>query len=624
LLHAAATCPTPPPAILLASSPHDLGGEHERDGRGNVTATAIGVQDAAAPSSVRSRRVQLFPVVTTLIVVLLVGGPLLFMIFTAFRGPASALPLDAGAVTTISNFGAVFSMEMANALKDTGIFMFGSLIVCLGVAIPVAFLLERTNVPGRRIFSVLMFAPMLIPPITGAQIWLLLLSENRGLLNRMIRTVLPIWSSGPFSTTNAAGVVLAQGLTFVPIAVLFLGTAFRNIDSSLEEASRVSGATAFQTARRITMMLVTPAISSVGLLLCISVLGAFEIPLIFGVGEGLSPIGLRIHQMLNPPSSVPLYGQVAAWGVVLTIIGFALIYLYGRLTRSAERFATLTGKGHRGAPARLGRARWPVFAGFVVFFLFFVGLRVFVLVWQTMLPYLDDVSWGELRRSGDLEAYRMVIADPMFWRDVRLTSILALSSALVTTVVAMAMSWTVVRYRGRRAVRAALDMVASTSLSVPAPVAAFAFLILFLGLNRIVPVYGTVGSLIFAYCFRIGYAYRMSSAASLQIGRELEEASSMSGATQLYTLRRVLLPLLAPTVTFVFVMGIITAIHEFAVPLFIRSMGDKPISIFAFNELGANRPRNAAVVGVLTLVGVLCLSGIAAAVTARFRPATKS
>jgi iron(III) transport system permease protein len=155
-------------------------------------------------------------------------------------------------------------------------------------------------------------------------------------------------------------------------------------------------------------------------------------------------------------------------------------------------------------------------------------------------------------------------------------------------------------------------------------VAAFAFLILFLGLNRIVPVYGTVGSLIFAYCFRIGYAYRMSSAASLQIGRELEEASSMSGATQLYTLRRVLLPLLAPTVTFVFVMGIITAIHEFAVPLFIRSMGDKPISIFAFNELGANRPRNAAVVGVLTLVGVLCLSGIAAAVTARFRPATKS
>jgi iron(III) transport system permease protein len=586
-----------------------------------MTAAAIGARDVAV--SVR-KRVQLFPVITTLLVLLLVGGPLVFMIFTSFRGPEWALPLDPGAVLTISNYKAVFSMEMANALKDTGIFMFGSLFVALVVAIPMAYLLERTNVPGRRVFSVLMFAPMLIPPVTGAQIWLLLLSENRGVLNRMIRSVLPIWDSGPFSTTNAAGIVLAQGLTFVPVAMLFLGTAFRNIDSSLEEASRMSGATGLQTARRITMMLATPAILSVGLLLCISVLGAFEIPLIFGIGEGLNPIGVRIHQMLNPPSATPFYGQVASWGVVLTIIGFTLIYLYGRLTRSADRYATLTGKGHRAAPARLGRARWPVFAGMSAFFAIFVGLRVFILVWQTLVPFIDDISMSELTEFADAEAYRQVIADPTFWRAVRLTALLAFVSATVTTVVAMAMSWVVVRYRGRRIVKSALDMVASTSLSVPAPVAAFAFLILFLGLNRIIPVYGTIGSLVFAYCFRIGYAFRLSSAATLQIGKELEEASSMSGAAQLYTLRRVLLPLLAPTVTFIFVMGIITAVHEFAVPLFIRTVGDKPISIYAFNELGANRPRNAAVVGVLTLVSVLVLSGLAAAVSARFRPAAKS
>ncbi|MCU1354309.1 MAG: iron transporter permease [Acidimicrobiales bacterium] len=584
--------------------------------------TAVDVRKTAV--GIRGRRVQLFPVITTVVVVLLVGGPLAFMIFASFRGPQEALPLDIGAFWTLKNYGAVFSMDMVHALVDTAIFTFGSLFVGLGVAIPMAFLLERTNVPGRRIFSVLMFAPMLIPPITGAQIWSLLLSENRGLLNRMIRAVLPFWHSGPFSTTSATGIVLAQGLTFVPIAVLFLGTAFRNIDASLEEASRVSGATAFTTARRITLMLVTPAITSVALLMCISLLGAFEIPLVFGLGEGLTPIGVRIYQMLNPPSSLPLYGQVASWGVVLTILGFTLIYLYGRLTRSAERYATLTGKGHRGAPARLGKWRWPVFGGFVAFFSVFVGLRVFVLVWQTFLPFVDDVGLSELRKGGDLEAYRQVLADPEFWRAVRITILVAFSAAIVTTTVAMSMSWVVVRYKGRRAVKAALDMIASTSLSVPAPVAAFAFLILFLGLNRIVPVYGTIGSLIFAYCFRIGYPFRLSSAATLQIGKELEEASSASGATPTYTLRRVLLPLLAPTVMFIFVMGIITAVQEFAVPLFIRSVGTKPISIYTFSELTANRPRNAAVVGVLTLVGVLVVAGIASAVAARFRPSAKS
>jgi iron(III) transport system permease protein len=580
--------------------------------------TAVTTRPSAEPA-IRAPRIALFPVLTTALVILLVGGPLCFMIFASFRGPLGALPIGNGAFTTLSNYDAVFSRQMANTLRDTGIYVFGSLALTLLVAIPLAFLFERTDLPWRRVFSVLMFAPLLIPPISGAQIWLLLLEPKNGLLNRLIRSVFPFIHTGPFNTSSAFALIFAQGLTFVPIGVLFLGAAFRNVDSALEEASRMSGANALTTTRRVTLRLVLPSIASAALLLCITLLGSFEIPLVFGVGQGLSPIGIRIYQMLNPAGELPYYGQIAAYSVVVTIVGFALIYLYGRLTRSAESFATLTGKGHRAEPLHLGVARWPMFAVVAIFLVLYVGLQLLVLFWQTFVPYVGTISWTTLRRQGSLQAYSDVLGDSTFWAAVRLTAIVALAAALVTTVLAVAMSTVVVRYRGRRAVRAALDMVASTSLSVPSPVAAFAFLTLFLALNRYLPIYGSLGGLIFAYCFRVGYPFRLSMAATVQIGRELEEASSMSGASQFGTLRRVVLPLLAPTVTLVFILGIITAVQEFAVPLFIQSGGQQPLSVYVFDQLGANRPRNAAVVGVLTLIAVLLLAVVAAAISNRLK-----
>jgi iron(III) transport system permease protein len=251
-----------------------------------------------------------------------------------------------------------------------------------------------------------------------------------------------------------------------------------------------------------------------------------------------------------------------------------------------------------------------------------VGLRVFVLLWQSVVPNVGSIGLGELRRIGSLGAFRSVLADPQFWGSVRLTAVIAVVSALVTTIVPMAMAWVVVRHRGRRSTAAVLDLLASTSLGIPSPVAAFAFLIMFLSINKWVPVYGTVAALTFAYCFRVGFSYRFGSAAIVQISEELEEASRMSGAHQSATFRRVLVPLLSPTVMFLLVLQIVTAVQEFSVPLFVKSVGDKPLSIYAFNQLGAQKPTNAAAVGVLTLFAVMATAGLAAWVSARLRPQT--
>jgi iron(III) transport system permease protein len=509
--------------------------------------------------------------------------------------------------------------ELVSTLRDTVIFIGGSLTVALGLGLPVAWLLERTNVPARRVLTVLLFAPLLIPPVSNAQIWVSLLAEQQGVLNRLLRLVLP-FESGPFDTTSAPGIVLAQGVSYVPLVTLFLGTAFRNVDASLEEASIMSGAGTLTTVRRVTFKLVTPAVLSTVLLLGVILLGQFEIPLVFSAGKGLRPVGLTLFNALSPASELPKYGQIAAYSMLVTAVSFSLIILYGRMTRSSERYATLTGKGQRARVIAIGRWRWVALSYVLAVLFLAVGLRLFVLAWQSVMPFVGQVSLDELRRLASLDAYGRVLGDPAYWRSTRLTAGVAISSAVVTTLVASAAAWVVIRHRGRRGSRAVLDLLASSSLGVPAPVAGFAFLVLFLALNRQVPLYGTVAALVIAYSFRIGLSFRMGSAAMVQIGRELEEASTMSGASSGVTFRRVIVPLLAPTVAFLFVLQLVAAIHEFTVPLFVRSVGDQPLSIYTYEQITGQHPANAAAAGMLTIAAVLVVAAVAAAVAARVRP----
>lgn len=559
-----------------------------------------------------------FSYTTIGVVALLVGAPVAFMVFAAFRGPGTVLPLAETARWTMTNFTTVVDGGLWNTAGDTAIFVLGSLAIAVGFGLPLAYLLERTDLPGRRWLLIVVFASLLLSPVANAQAWSALISPQTGLLNEIIRLVLP-FERGPFDTQTATGMVMAQGLTYVPMVALFLGPALANIDAPLEEASRTSGATTMQTFRRVTLRLLTPAILSVSLLLAILLVGQFEIPLIFGLGSGLQPLGIVVFSLLNPPASVPAYGEIAAYSTLMTSVSYSLILAYGFLTRRGERFATVTGKGHRAAVTPLGKFRWPAFALVVVFLALTTGLRLFVLVWQSILPYRAPVTWSNFIEMGTFDPYRQVFEDGRFVEAVKVTAAVSLGSALTTTVIGLAMAWVVARSRSGLVRRRMLDLLASSSLAVPSPVAAFAFLLLFLALNRVLPLYGTFISIMIAYSFRVGIAYRMSSAALMQIGSQLEEASAMSGGSPLTTFRRVVLPLLAPTIGVVFVLGIVTGVNEFTVPLFLSGQGPQPLSVYTFGLLSNQQQSAAAAAGVVTLVAVLTLAAASAAIGRRWR-----
>jgi iron(III) transport system permease protein len=526
------------------------------------------------------------------------------------------LPLADRAVWTLDNYAQILDARLVSTAWDTFVFVGGSLLVAFGFGVPIAWALERTDLPGRRVLSALLFLPLLIPPITNAQLWSALLAPETGLLNKMLRVVVPV-SEGPIENTSAIGMVIAQGLTYMPLVALFVGVALRGLDAPLEEAAKLSGAGPLVTFRRVTAPLLVPSMLNTALLIGVFLLGQFEIPLIFGINTGLKPVGIVIYDALRPAASVPFYGQIAAYSVLTTFVSYALILAYARVTTRAGKYATVTGKGHRTNVVPLHRMRWPLFALVALFFFATVGLRVFLLVWQSFMPFLGEVNLDVLVEQATLDGYQRVLGDPVFWSSVRLTVVVAVVSSVVTTTLGIVMAWTVSRHRGGRTARAALDLMASSSIGIPAPVAAFAFLIIFLALGRWLPLYGTLTALVIAYCFRLGLAYRVASSAMVQLGQQLEEAASMSGATPLVTFRRIVLPLLGPTVAVLLLLGVITAVQEFTVPLFLATTGDQPLSVYSYNLLATQQSSAAAAVGVLTLLVIMVLALVAGWVARR-------
>lgn len=592
-----------------------------------MTATSVStpdIRDRSVPARlIGARRAiadRALPWGTVFVVALLVGVPVGFMAIASFRGPGTVLPLTPEATWTTGNYAEVIDGRLLSTLGDTALFVGGSLLIALGVGLPLAWLLNRTDIPAARTLTLCLIAPLLLAPIANAQAWSTLISPDTGLLNELLRLVVP-GESGPIDTQKPSGLIFAQGMTYVPLVALFLGPSLANIDAPLEEASRLSGASPVTTFRRVTLRLMLPAVLSVGLLLSVLLIGQFELPLVFGLGtDTLRPVGIVVFRLLNPPASVPAYGEIAAYSVFVTAIGYVLMLSYGRLTARSDRFATVTGKGHHVVRLPLGRWRWPAFVAVVGLLTTTVGLRIFVLAWQSIVPFRGDISWSTFQEHASLDGFRRVLSDAAFWESTRTTAVVAAVSSVVTTGVGLAMAWTVARSAARRAARRGLDLLASSSLGVPSPVAAFAFLVLFLGVNRVLPIYGSMVALVLAYCFRIGIAYRMISAALIQIGPQLEEASALSGGSPAQTLRKVVLPLLAPTIVVQLVLGVVTAVHELTVPLFVSSQGPQPVSVYTFGLLSTQQTSPAAAVGVLSLVVILVLVGLSAATSRRWSP----
>ncbi|HEY7666019.1 MAG TPA: iron ABC transporter permease [Xanthobacteraceae bacterium] len=531
----------------------------------------------------------------------LIAVPLAMLLLAAFRGPADLLPFEPGARWTFEHIRALFAdpIIVTRILPDTFVFVAGTVALAFALGFGLAWLIERTDLPGREVWFSLVLLPLLVPTPVLAIAWIFLMGPNAGWLNLVLRAAFDLQGEGPINVFTMGGLILCQALASTPFVFLLLGATLRAMDPALEEASGASGASPWTTFRRVTLPVLLPGVLAPLVLVTLITAEQFELPLIIGLPAKINVFSYRIYFELNPLSSLPNYGAAAALSLPFVVLGMLLLILYNRLIARAESFATMTGRGYRQRRLALGAWRLPALVLLTLYVALAAALPAAVLLWTSLFGYTLPLSATAADFS--LEAYRQLFANRAFWLGLRNTFLVAIASALIVTVLGMLLGWIISRSQIR--LRHALDFVSVLSVGIPAVIAGLGVMLFYLSLP--IGVYGTVAILIIAYSYRFATTTRLARAGFLQIHKELEEASAASGARWLATMRRVLVPLMLPALAAGFILLFIVGVREFTIPLVLYSPDNVVLSVLLWQLFQSGQPAASAALASIIIAVVL-------------------
>ncbi len=519
--------------------------------------------------------------------------PLGYLLWNSFS--QGLLAGDSG--RTLENYREVFTSDgLWPLIRNSAVYGLGVCVLAVTIGGSLAWVGERTNAPLRGWLLPIGLMPLAIPGVLFTLSGILMFSKDTGLINQFVATFTPF--DNVLNIYSMPGMILIEGAQASPLAYLMISGYLKSVDSSLEEAARVAGAGVSRTLRRITAPLGAPTLLGVLLLIFVRTIESFETPALVGIPARIPVFTSLIYLAIR--DSPPNFALASAYSVLLVVLTSIGIFLYARVLRRSGQYATITGKGAANTLLDLGAWRWVVTAGVLVYALFVVVLPIVVLTWTSLLPSFQVPS-AKAFSNMNLDNYSRVLSRPDFQSAVTNTAVLAVTSALIVSAVALVIAWVSLRSRMRAAWL--VDTIASVPLVVPGIVMGMAFLSL--ALNVPVALYGTMLILILLHTTRfLPYGVRTATAGLAQVDAELEEAGAMSGAGWFHRMRKIVLPLVLPTLFGGFLYAALLSVRELAGSIMVYTVDTRLFSILIFDywqngELGLLSAASVLVVIVL-------------------------
>lgn len=565
----------------------------------------VSLTSADAPlAPLQFRRLNVLHWLVFLLVAFSVVMPLVFLVLGSFS--ANELPgefrLDA---LTLENYRRVWlNPETYTVFSNTIIYVAGSTALGISMAAVLAWLVERTNIPGKVWIYAGIPMTLAMPGMLQAMAYVLLFSPRIGFVNKAIEPL----GLGAVNIYSLGGMIFVESLRLVPTAFLMLVPLLRSMDPSLEEAAAMSGASPRSTIRKVTLRLMLPGLLAITIYQCMTALEVFEVPGILGLPASIYVFSTKIYTVLHSLSTVPQYGAANALAIIYVLFAILATWLYARVIVHSERFTIITGKGYRPREIDLGAWRWLAFGFVILFLMFSIILPFLVLLYVSLLPYVQTPSLDAFR-SMTVTHYLDLWDSPEMARVMSNTMWLVVVTATLTVLVSFAISMVIVRsqFWGRKI----LDQLAFLPHAIPGMVMGLAFLWLFLQGSKIgIDIHG--GVLAMSIAFTVGfmaYGTRSMNAAILQIHKDLEEAAYASGAPPLRTMVRIFFPLLLPTFVGVWIWSMLHAVRQAGKPLLLYDGSDNQVlAIKIWNMWDGGEIEGVGAIGTLLIVGLMIVT----------------
>jgi iron(III) transport system permease protein len=482
----------------------------------------------------------------------------------------------------------------------------GMVVIAVPLGGLLAFIMERTDLPGKRWLEPFILVPSFVSPMVLSFGYVV----AAGPVGFYTVWAQDLFGVAPWGIYSVLAMTVIAGLTHVPNVYIYATSALKNLGSDVEEAARSAGASPFRVAVSVSLPLIMPSLLFSAVLVFFLGFELFGLPLVLGDPEGILVLSTYLYKLTNKLGT-PSYHLMAAVAICIVAITFPLVLIQRRLLVGARKYATIKGKAGRMRELPLGPWAWIAFAVILAFLFVTVVVPISGIALRAFVS-----SWGfgmKLSEVWTLDGFREVWNEPTHKRAILNTVLIGTVGGALTVACYTAIGFA--SHRRNDGWSRFIDYLVLVPRAVPGLLAGLAFLWVFLFFPPLTPLRTTIFSMWLAYSVVwLAYGMRLISSSLMQVSPELEEAGRSVGASRGLVSRAITLPLIRPGLIGSWLLVFMIFEREYSTGVYLLAPGTEVIGaeLVSLWQGGAID-----IVAALALINIV-LVGIGLAIALRF------
>jgi len=545
-----------------------------------------------------SRFFSLASIIVVATISLLSVGPIIWLITGSLLDAPPGKPAQ---LTSLNYISIIFSAEFSQVLVNTLIYVFGSTILSVSIAMLMAILVVLTDIPHKRLLEVLIILPYVLPMSLLSLGYIFLFSPRIGFVNVFLIETFNI-PAPPLNIYSLMGMTWLTGVFEIPIAFIMISSSLRLMDFSYIESAKTCGASSLKLYLDTLLPIMRPTILAVIFLNIVRSLEIFDIPAFVGIPANVWVMPTYVYKIATQGYFTDI-GRASAAGVLFMSVAILFVLLYRYYTKKAYRFITVGQRGLRTGVQKLGKWKYLVFAALLTFLIITFFIPVLIVVLVSFMPVLRFPSIESFSRL-TIENYVKLWSYPAVERAFINTLFISFFGATVGMSLLFTAAYIIARWRSKLSIF--LETMIFMPFSVPGIVIALGFVWYYINLP--IGLYGTIWALILAYITRfMPLGYRPISSNLVQLDPELEGAARVCGASLSRTLLSITSRLVKNGLFAGWFLLAILFMRELGVSILLSKTGSEVLSVIFYDLYGFGFWSQLSALGTIMLTASILL-----------------